>query len=221
MGAGQRISSTGDASTPSESPDLDSDRRDTLGFSSKACTAIGLTAAYGALAAMMGRFIHPSGPPAKGWMCVTRLARLAIGEALVFRTPSGATVNVARQGEGTHADAFIALSSTCPHLGCQVHWQAQENRFFCPCHNGIFSADGKGIGGPPGDAGQSLARYPLKVEEGLLYIEVDFDEIAMGWGEVIEPPAAPPGPGHDPCLYPDSCSDCRSSHRSTRSDSAR
>jgi Rieske Fe-S protein len=58
-----------------------------------------------------------------------------------------------------------------------VHWQAQNNRFFCPCHNGIFTPEGKGIGGPPGDAGQSLPRYPLRIENGLLMIEVPVEKL--------------------------------------------
>jgi len=31
-----------------------------------------------------------------------------------------------------------AFNSTCPHLGCRVHWQADQQRFFCPCHNGAW-----------------------------------------------------------------------------------
>ena len=63
---------------------------------------------------------------------------------------------------------------------------------------------GTATGGPPGEAGQSLPQFPLKVEKGLLYIEVPLEELAMGEGEVLEKIAGPPGPGHDPCLY--SCS---------------
>jgi Rieske Fe-S protein len=67
---------------------------------------------------------------------------------------------------------FVALSSVCPHLGCQVHWEGQNNRFFCPCHNGAFDPQGNAIAGPPKEAHQALARYPLKVENGLLFIQV-------------------------------------------------
>lgn len=161
-----------------------------------------LTAAYGTLAAMMGRFLLPSGPPSTGWMFVTQRDHLGLGESLLFQTPAGATVSIARQGAGTAAEDFIALSSVCPHLGCQVHWEPQNDRYFCPCHNGVFSPDGTGIGGPPGDAGQSLPRYPLKVENQLLFIEVDVAELAQGPGRILEEPAVR-GPGHDPCL------DCR------------
>jgi len=88
----------------------------------------------------------------------------------------------------------------CPHLGCQVHWEPQNDRFFCPCHNGVFSPDGVATAGPPAEAGQSLLEYPLKVEGNLLFIEVAQSVLAKGPGR-LEKPCGPPGPGHDPCLY--------------------
>ena len=72
----------------------------------------------------------------------------------------------------TACEDFIALSSICPHLGCKVHWETQNQRFFCPCHNGAFSAAGVSTAGPPFDVHQNLARFPLKVENGNLFIEV-------------------------------------------------
>lgn len=187
----------------------DDGRRESLGWLGRVGLAAGLTAAYGTLAAYMGRFLFPARPPETGWMFVTQAEKVRAGEALLYRTPAGRTVNITRRGdgrqgdgEGEGADAFLALSSTCPHLGCQVHWQPQNDRFFCPCHNGIFTPQGKAIGGPPAEAGQSLPQYALKVEGGLLFIEVALEELAEGPGEVLEAaPAAPSGPGHDPCLY--------------------
>ena len=38
--------------------------------------------------------------------------------------------------------------------------------------SGTASLGGKAIEGPPANAGQSLAAYPLKVENGLLFVEV-------------------------------------------------
>lgn len=162
--------------------------------------AVGLTAAYGTLAAFMGRFLYPAKPPDRGWMYVTDLKSFPSGGSIVFQTPAGAKVNIARLGEGP--EGIVALSSTCPHLGCQVHWESANNRFFCPCHNGTFDPAGKATGGPPGEAGMSLPKYPLKQEGGLLYIEVPVGEMAMGPGRVIENPEGPKGPGHDPCLFP-------------------
>ena len=94
------------------------------------------------------------------------------GSSFVYRAPSGASIAVARVGSAGSAEDFLALSSTCPHLGCQVYWEAQRDRFFCPCHNGTFDRTGKATGGPPAAAGQSLPRYPLKLEGGLLFILV-------------------------------------------------
>jgi phenylpropionate dioxygenase-like ring-hydroxylating dioxygenase large terminal subunit len=82
-----------------------------------------------------------------------------------------------------------------------VHWEAQNNRFFCPCHNGVFTPEGKATSGPPADAGQSLFRFPLKVENDLLFIEVSTDKLAALQGGELQAPGGPPGPGHDPCLY--------------------
>lgn len=45
--------------------------------------------------------------------------------------------------------SFIALSAVCTHLGCIVQWQPDKKEFLCPCHAGLFSAEGKVLGGPP------------------------------------------------------------------------
>jgi nitrite reductase/ring-hydroxylating ferredoxin subunit len=112
-----------------------------------------------------------------------------------YRTPSGESVAIARQSEGRGVDDFVALSSTCPHLGCQVHWEAQNERFFCPCHNGTFDRGGKGTGGPPGEAGLSLPRYPLEIDAGLLYIEVPLESLSLA-----DASGGISRPGHDRCL---------------------
>jgi Rieske Fe-S protein len=134
----------------------------------------GLAAGYGAFAGLALRFLYPARPRPRGWMFVTDLARLRPGESMTYTTPAGEPVAIARLAAGE----LIALSSTCPHLGCQVRWEAHHNRFFCPCHNGIFDPTGKATAGPPADAGQSLLRYPLKVENGLLFIEVPLEYLA-------------------------------------------
>jgi Rieske Fe-S protein len=137
----------------------------------------GLAAGYGMFAASAGRFLFPSGRGASAWQFVATLDQLPLGQAMAYETPFGARIVVARQREGNDAESFIALSSICPHLGCQVHWESQNDRFFCPCHNGAFDESGKPTEGPPAAAGQELTRFPLKVEEGLLYIEVPLESI--------------------------------------------
>ena len=155
----------------------DPDRRE---FLSTAVMTAGLVSGYGAFALVSGRYLYPARPTDRVWQFVIEEERMAVGDAIVFRTPGGRTVNIARRRANGDADDFIALSSTCPHLGCRVTWETSRSCFFCPCHNGTFDRSGLGNGGPPGRARQSLPRYGLKLEEGLLHIEVESDQLAAG-----------------------------------------
>ena len=95
-----------------QSPDVVS-RRSALKRLTRLFMGGGLVAAYGTLAAVMARYLFPARPAHKGWMFVTDLKGLGVGESLVYRTPSGATVNVTRQGGGQSVEDFLALSSVC------------------------------------------------------------------------------------------------------------
>jgi len=131
----------------------------------------GLLAGYGTFGSMLGRFIYPAANQNRAWLFVCTVDSLVLGDALDFVSPAGTKIVVARQGAGTSSDDFLALSSVCPHLGCRVHWEGPQDRFFCPCHNGAFDRSGNPISGPPKAANQPLMRFPLKVENGLLYLE--------------------------------------------------
>ncbi len=161
-----------DRDAPPSPADPAPDRRGFLSGASTLAMAGGLAAAYGTFGAMAGRFLYPAHGRPRAWVFVSELARLAPGASLAFRAPNGERVTIARQGSSGDVSDFVALSSTCPHLGCQVHWEAHHSRFFCPCHNGVFDPQGVGVAGPPGEAGQVLPRYPLMLEGGLLFIEV-------------------------------------------------
>ncbi len=41
-----------------------------------------------------------------------------------------------------------AVDTRCPHLGCQLSWNADERTWDCPCHGSRFDADGRRITGP-------------------------------------------------------------------------
>ncbi|MBI1900846.1 MAG: Rieske (2Fe-2S) protein [Planctomycetia bacterium] len=137
----------------------------------------GLIAGYGYLGVMAGRFLLPAESGRTIPTFVTETSRLKMGKSMPFVTAAGEKVVVARRGPGETADDFMALSSVCPHLGCQVFWEPQNNRFFCPCHNGTFAADGKPTGGPPLAGNQWLTQYKVRVENGLLFIDLPADRL--------------------------------------------
>ena len=61
----------------------------------------------------------------------------------------------------------IAFAPQCTHLGCAYHWDEGKKEFLCPCHNSIFSIDGKVISGP---APRPLDRYESKVQNNKLML---------------------------------------------------
>jgi Rieske Fe-S protein len=142
----------------------------------------GLTASYGTFAYMAADFLYPTGR-GTAWMFVAPTDQIAPGGSFSFRSPTGVAVLINRKADSPRNQIppmtdFLALSSVCPHLGCRVHWEPQNNRFFCPCHNGAFDPNGAPIAGPPKDGNQHLPRYPLKVDErGLLFIEMPAESL--------------------------------------------
>jgi Rieske Fe-S protein len=60
------------------------------------------------------------------------------------------------------------LSAVCPHEGCEVAWEEQNQVFACPCHESSFAADGSKIDGP---ARRGLDPLPARVENGTLQIQ--------------------------------------------------
>jgi menaquinol-cytochrome c reductase iron-sulfur subunit len=73
------------------------------------------------------------------------------------------SVWVIKQPAGT----AIVYSPVCTHLGCQVLWNKDAQKFDCPCHGSIFARDGKVLAGP---APRGLDTLPNKVDKGALYV---------------------------------------------------
>jgi succinate dehydrogenase / fumarate reductase iron-sulfur subunit len=152
-----------------EGPDERTSRRELL---ARVAMGGGVVAAYGVLAVEGLLFLVPrrTAPPTR-LIFIGRLDDFPPGEVKTVHDLEGRAILIRRTQEG-----LVAFSSVCPHLGCQVHWEPDENRFFCPCHRGEFDEQGVAYGGPPGDAGQKLADVPLQVEGGVVYLEVPATE---------------------------------------------
>jgi len=60
------------------------------------------------------------------------------------------SVFVRNQGQDKNGSVtFLVLSDNCAHLGCPVSWFPQSGLFMCPCHGGVYYADGSRASGPP------------------------------------------------------------------------
>ena len=66
-------------------------------------------------------------------------------------------------------DGHKVLSGICPHLGCIIRWEEQKNRFYCPCHQGVFDKTGKVTAGPPP---RPLDSFDVKMENNLVFITI-------------------------------------------------
>jgi cytochrome b6-f complex iron-sulfur subunit len=103
--------------------------------------------------------------PARRRMRVARIDEIPIGKGkqVLF---DGEPVWVLHLRGG-----WIALAAICTHKGCIVDWDEKRLVLSCPCHGGLFDADGNVLSGLP--------RRPLK----RLRVSVIQDEIFIGPGE--------------------------------------
>jgi Rieske Fe-S protein len=67
-------------------------------------------------------------------------------------------------------DEFKVFSGICTHLGCIVKWEENKNRFYCPCHKGIFDKTGKVTGGPPP---RPLDEFTVEMDDNLVFVKVE------------------------------------------------
>ena len=65
--------------------------------------------------------------------------------------------------------SLLALSRTCTHLGCSVPWDAEKNRFVCPCHGSAFSMTGEAVTAP---APRPLDTFPVRIENGIVKVDI-------------------------------------------------
>ena len=87
----------------------------------------------------------------------------------VGRPWDGASGRVSAYVRRQARDRFIVFAVNCTHLGCPVSWFPQSGLFLCPCHGGVYYADGARASGPPP---RGLYKLPHEVTKGRLRIRV-------------------------------------------------
>lgn len=65
-------------------------------------------------------------------------------------------------------DQFRVMTVNCAHLGCPVSWFPQSGLFLCPCHGGVYYANGERASGPPP---RGLFHCVWRVRQGQLEIQ--------------------------------------------------
>lgn len=95
---------------------------------------------------------------------IVELSEVPEGTEHLFSYPTGDDPAILVHLPGGELRAF---SQKCTHLGCVVFWQADEDRLYCPCHEGVFDPrSGDPTAGPPE---RPLGRIDTEVRDGVVW----------------------------------------------------
>jgi Rieske Fe-S protein len=111
----------------------------------------------------------------KSWIALGGVDSFPVGETRLAsydnpfrRSWDGETDNVACWVRREGPSQFKVFAVNCAHLGCPVRWFPQSQLFMCPCHGGVYYADGSRASGPPE---RGLFTYDYKIVDGQLQID--------------------------------------------------
>lgn len=114
------------------------------------------------------------------WAVLDALHAFPVGETrqVTFDNPlrqpwdgmvSRTSVYVRNEGQAPDGQPkFLVLAVNCAHLGCPVSWFPQSGLFMCPCHGGVYYADGQRASGPPP---RGLFHCLWRVRDGRLEVQ--------------------------------------------------
>ena len=95
---------------------------------------------------------------------IVELDAVPVGETHLFGYPTEADPAILLR---VSDDEVVAFSQKCTHLGCVVYFEAEEDRWHCPCHEGNFDATtGAVISGPPT---RPRGRIDVEVRSGTIW----------------------------------------------------
>jgi Rieske Fe-S protein len=137
--------------------------------------AVALAVAVPVVRYLLSPVLRARGPADEAWVSLGPLARFPAGQTRlatyhnpVARPSDGETAELPCWVRHTEGEQFQVFAINCAHLGCPVRWFPQSSLFMCPCHGGVYYADGSRASGPPE---RGLFEYRWKVQKGELLIE--------------------------------------------------
>ena len=95
---------------------------------------------------------------------IVALGDVAVGDTYLFQYPAehdpAILVRLADR-------EIVAFSQKCTHLGCVVYYQADQDRWHCPCHEGNFDTrTGAVLSGPPP---RPLGRIDVEIRADMIW----------------------------------------------------
>lgn len=137
----------------------------------------GLAAAGAFLTPLVGYFLAPIlKPKTDEWLDLGPVSEFPEGQTrlVTFVSPNrapwdGMTAQTAAYVRRDAEDQFTVFAVNCAHLGCPVNWFPESGLFLCPCHGGVYYANGDHASGPPP---RGLFQYPWRVEKDRLQARV-------------------------------------------------
>jgi len=137
----------------------------------------------------------------KSWISLGKVEGFPAGETRLtfFKNPythpwDGPTDNVACYVRREDASKFQVFAINCAHLNCPVRWFPQSQLFMCPCHGGVYYADGSRASGPPT---RGLFTYDWKIVGGELHINAGEMPTLSNSAKLVKIKL---GEGDGPCL---------------------
>ena len=111
----------------------------------------------------------------RAWVELGNTADFSPGETklVTFKNPftdswDGATAKIPAYVRCSEPGKFTVFAINCAHLGCPVRWFSESQLFMCPCHGGVYYANGDRASGPPP---RGLFHCAWRVRDGRLEVQ--------------------------------------------------
>jgi len=138
-----------------------------LGINATAALLVGIP--------LIGFVFAPAIQKAKNkWISLGKLDEFTSGQTKLatYKNPflvpwDGVTADIPCWVRRIDDKTFQVFAINCAHLGCPVKWFAESELFMCPCHGGVYYADGSRASGPPP---RGLFEYEYRITNGQLEV---------------------------------------------------